>query len=124
LKASWNAVLEHAGSERRMVREALTHATPSAVSDGTVTLAVSDSFVHLEGLERHRAFVADAISHVVGTTVHVTYESGSASDNRATPAEPERLDHNKDREARLKHYRQKDPALDAVAEALDLELLE
>jgi hypothetical protein len=107
-----------------MVREALSHATPSSFEDGTVTLLVSDSSVHLEGLELNKGFVADKISAVVGSRVHVAYESAPKPDEVRLPAEPQRLDRDTDREARLRHYRQKDPALDAVADALDLELLE
>jgi hypothetical protein len=37
---------------------------------------------------------------------------------------PQRLNQEQDREERLRRYRSKDPALDAMAEALDLEVIE
>ena len=107
-----------------MVREALSHATPSSFDDGTLTLLVSESSVHLEGLERNKGFLAEKISAVVGGRVHVAYQSAPKADEVPPPTEPQRLDRDTDREARLRHYRQRDPALDAVADALDLELLE
>jgi len=124
ISAAWEAVLNEAGKERRMVREALAHATPSSFEDGTLTLLVSESSVHLEGLELNKSFVAEKISSVVGGRVHVAYQSAPKADAVPSPPEPQRLDRETDREARLRHYRQKDPALDAVADALDLELLE
>ena len=107
-----------------MVREALSHATPASVDGETVTLDVSESEVHLEGLERSRALVARAISAVTGQRVRVVYRTGSGGEGGAAPAEVQRLDRDADREERLHMFRSRDAALDALADALDLELLE
>jgi hypothetical protein len=113
------------GERRRMVREALTHAKLDEVRGEVVTLTVADSEVHLDGLERTRDIVADAIGSVMGTTVQVVYQAvGRGETDAVAPAEPKRMDRNRDREERLRAYRSKDAALDAMAEALDLELLE
>jgi len=124
LAAAWPAVVEAVGSKRRMVREALGHATPAAVEGKRVTFEVSDSEVHLEGLERSRAVLADAIEEVLGSAVDVAYRSASQPAATPSPAEPKRLDREGDREERLRQYRAKDGSLDAVADALDLELLD
>ena len=90
-----------------------------------IVVTVADSEVHLDGLERSRGVVADAIGSVMGTIVQVVYQTvGRGGSDAVTPAEPERMDRNRDREERLRTYRSKDAALDAMAEALDLELLE
>jgi hypothetical protein len=107
-----------------MAREALTHATPAAVAEDEVTFEVSDSEVHLEGLERSRDLVAEAIADVVGKSVRIVYRAAAEQRPQAPAPEPKRLDRDGDRDERLKHYRAKDGSLDAVADALDLELLD
>ncbi len=107
-----------------MAREALSHATPAAVDGETVTLDVSESEVHLEGLERSRALVARAISAVTGQRVRVEYRTGSGGEGGAARTEVQRLDRDADREERLRTFRSRDAALDALGDALDLELLE
>ncbi len=52
LEAAWGDILDAVGTRSRMVREALGHAAPLEAGDGLVALQVSDSEVHLEGLER------------------------------------------------------------------------
>jgi DNA polymerase-3 subunit gamma/tau len=115
LAAAWPAVVEAVGSKRRMVREALGHATPAAVKGKRVTFEVSDSEVHLEGLERSRAVLAEAIEEVLGSAVEIAYRSATEPAARPAPPEPKRLDREGDREERLKQYRAKDGSLDAVA---------
>ena len=121
LAQRWPAVVEAAGKRRRLVREALSHATPAVVEGDQVTLEVSDCEVHLEGLERSRDIVVKAVADVTGKSVQLAYRpaAGEAPQNNA-----QRLDRKADRGERLKSYRAKDPSLDAVADALDLELLE
>jgi hypothetical protein len=62
-----------------------------------------------------------------GSPVRVGFQGagqGSRQPAGGSDGPVERLDQQTDREARLKAYRAKDQALDAVAEALDLELLD
>ncbi len=124
IKAAWAGVLDETGKERRMVREALTHASPSSFENGMLTLVVSESSVHLEGLELNKEFVARTISAVMGGPVQVAYQSVTQDGEAPRPPEAQRLNRDSDRDERLRVYRGKDPALDAVADALDLELLE
>jgi DNA polymerase-3 subunit gamma/tau len=121
LAERWPAVVEAAGKRRRLVREALSHAAPAAVEGDQVTLEVSDCEVHLEGLERSRDIVAKAVADVTGKAARVAYRPASGE---APPNNAKRLDRDGDRGERLKGYRAKDPSLDAMADALDLELLE
>jgi DNA polymerase-3 subunit gamma/tau len=124
LVEAWPAVVEAVGKRRRMVREALSHATPAAVQGSEVTLDVSDSEVHLEGLERSRDLLAAAIGEVLGKQARIGYRPAAAAVEAPPLEEPRRLDRDGDREQRLKQYRSQDAALDAMADALDLELLE
>ena len=120
----WPAVVETVGKKRRMAREALAHATPAGVAGDEVAFEVSDSEVHLEGLERSRDLVVEAIAEVVGKSVRIVYRATAEQRAQALAAEPKRLDRDGDRDERLRRYRAEDGSLDAVADALDLELLD
>jgi hypothetical protein len=61
---------------------------------------------------------------VVGRSLQLVLREGAGADRPEDEPEPKRLDDTSDREERLRLYRRKDPALDAAADALDLELLE
>ena len=124
LLGAWDDVVERVGRRRRMVREALARARPVAVLGDSVVLEVTDSEVHLEGLERSRDLIADAISSVVAQPVKLTYRPAAGPLADTVAEQPRRLSRQTDRDERLKQYRAKDPTLDAVAEAFDLELLE
>ena len=124
LSQAWPTIAGHVGRRRRVVQEALSHVEPVAVDEDCVVLALSDGETHLEGLERSRKAIVSAIESVTGHRVTLAFR---ASESVAAPreaSEPRRLDEEGDREERLKLYRSKDPALDAAADALDLELLE
>ena len=109
-----------------MLREALAHAVPTLEGD-TLVLAVSGSDVHLQGLEQGRRAVETAVREVLGTSWQVVVRPGDQVSRGDTPAPeegPKRLDRDAERQERLAHYRGKDAALDAAADALDLELLD
>jgi DNA polymerase-3 subunit gamma/tau len=127
LASAWPAVVSEVGRRRRMVRESLAQARPVAVEGDRVTLHVTKGEAHLEGLERNRRAVQEAIQTVTGHRVALVF--GSAGDAagpaaNATDIEPKRLHEDTDRAERLRMYRSKDPTLDAAVDALDLELLE
>ena len=105
-----------------MLRESLSHATPAALTDGALHLAVNGA-LHLEGLDRSKSVVADAVSEVTGHKVRVVLEVSAAAP-RAPEPEAARLDPTSDKEQRLRLYRSKDQALDTAADLLDLELTE
>jgi len=125
LTAAWSQVLHAVGRKRRMAREALGHATPTAVNQGVVELEVSECEVHLEGLERNRGVIAKSIEDVVGMKVkNLEYKPRQADSTEPLAPPPGRLDRDADQEEQLKRHRQSDSGLDAIAEALDLEVLE
>jgi hypothetical protein len=79
--------------------------------------------VHLEGLERSREVVAKAIGEVTGKQARVVYRPAT-DEAPPPPNNARRVSREGARDERLKGYRAKDPSLDAVADALDLELLD
>ncbi|UCD23494.1 MAG: DNA polymerase III subunit gamma/tau [Gemmatimonadota bacterium] len=125
IRALWPRIVEVAGERRRVVQEALGHATPVAVEGGVAILEVTDCEVHLEGLNRSRDIVGEAIAEVLGSgPVQVEYRPREAEAGQATAEVPQRLNKKEEQEERLRRYRGKDPALDAMAEVLDLEVIE
>jgi DNA polymerase-3 subunit gamma/tau len=123
LAAWWPAVVDAVGQRRRMLREALARVTPVLGPDATVILEYPDGDVHREGVEHSRAAVESAISQVMGVAARLVVRR---PEPETAPPGPElkRLDRQSDREERLRVYRSKDPALDAAADAFDLELSE
>jgi hypothetical protein len=125
LAEAWPEVVQAVGKKRRMLREALGHATPISVNEGVVTLEVSECEVHLEGLERHKDIIVQSIESITGLKVKILEYQPRSKDLDVPQGEPPpRLDRTADREQRLRHHRQVDPGLDSLAEALDLEVLE
>ena len=126
--ARWDEVVEAVGRQRRVLREAMAQATP-VLEGETLVLAVSGSEVHLQGLEGGRRAIETAVHEVLGTSWRVVVRPGDApppGDPPPGPAgeAPKRLNRDAERQERLTHYRGKDAALDAAADALDLELLD
>ena len=127
LARAWSKIVTEVGRRRRMVRESLAQARPVSVEGDRVVLDVSHGEAHLEGLERTRSAIQGVIEKVTGHRVRLTFQSAGETDAPdPKPAEqgPARLHEATDRAERLRVYRSKDPALDAAADALDLELLE
>jgi hypothetical protein len=122
LHAVWPEILETATRQSRLLGQALEHATPEWADDGVVSLRFgADEAVFREGVERQVGAVVTILSARLGTEVRVSTASneptaGGKRSNRMTV---------KDLHAdRLRELRRKDPALDAAADALDLELVE
>ena len=92
-------------------------------SAGTVALVFGpDSALFQDGATRQLAAVETILTAALGTPVTVKVQS-AASPRRAT-AKPRRLSVEEIRNERLTQLRSKDPALDAAATALDLELVD
>jgi hypothetical protein len=107
-----------------MVAAELEHARPAAVEGIEVVLEVAD--VRRPIVEKRRAEVEAAIAAVAGAVARVVLRppGAPAAESVRPEGSPKRLDQQSERDQRLAAYRSKDQALDAVAEALDLELLD
>ena len=123
LQGAWHTVLEGIGRKNPILRETLSQARPSALVDGVVSIEVTGGEIQIEGLARNQKIVQDALTAFFGTSTRVEF-SGPAPERPEPSAEPRRQTQADDREDRLRSYRAQDPALDAVVDALDLELLE
>jgi hypothetical protein len=94
------------------------------VEGSEVVLVVTE--VRRPIVEKKRAEIEAAIAAVAGAVVRVVLRPpGAPTAETARPGgAPRRLDQQAERDQRLAAYRSKDQALDAVADALDLELLD
>ncbi len=129
VRQRWGGLCESLAQRRPMLAAALGHVQVVDVRGRDVVLAVSDgdTDVYLPGLEKNRREIEAAMSAVFSAQVRVVFPSAGGARGResaggAGPAR--RLDQQSERDQRLRAYRAKDQALDAVAEALDLELLD
>jgi hypothetical protein len=120
----WDAVRERVARTRRVVAAELEQARPVAVAGNEVTLLVSEVLRPI--LDKHRAEIEAAVASVTGSAARIVYRSDppEGAESPRAGAAGKRLDQQGERDQRLKAYRAKDQALDAVAEALDLELLD
>jgi DNA polymerase-3 subunit gamma/tau len=124
LRRVWPEVLTVVGQRRRMVQEALGHAKPIAVRGDVIVLGVTQCDVHMEGLRRSVGLIEEVIAEVSGVgRVKVQYRPQDG-DTSMESDPPQRLNRESEQAERLRRYRQKDPTLDAIAEALDLEVIE
>jgi DNA polymerase-3 subunit gamma/tau len=123
LQGAWQSVLEGIGRRNPILRESLSQARPSSLVDGVVSIEVPGGEIQIEGLARNKSIVQDALTAFFGSPTGVRF-SPPAPERPEPSAEPRRQTQEADREDRLRSYRAQDPALDAVVDALDLELLE
>lgn len=100
--------------------------------DAVVIRVPGQNPVHAEGLERQRDALTALVAPFVAGAVKVRLEKGAGSGGTggaggapaAAPSRPARMTEDAAKGERLKSLRAKDPALNAAADALDLELLE
>jgi DNA polymerase-3 subunit gamma/tau len=126
LREAWPKILNLVGQRRRMVQEALRHATPVAADGNVIVLEVTQCEVHLEGLKRNVDLIEEVIAEVSGVRpVQVKFRPQEGEiGSEPTADQPQRLNRDSEQAERLDRYRQRDPSLDAIAEALDLEVIE
>ena len=122
--AAWPEVVATAARQSRLLGQSLEQATARIDAPGRVTLSYGpDSAVFREGVERLLGTVETLLSAQLGSPVKVIIESAGGS---AAPAARNggRMTEATIRSDRLGELRRQDPALDAAADALDLELVD
>ncbi|MEO5824271.1 MAG: DNA polymerase III subunit gamma/tau [Gemmatimonadales bacterium] len=124
LRAVWSEVVDTASRQSSLLGQALDHSTPRIDAPGLVVLAFSgDSAVFQEGVVRQQSTVETILSSRMGTPTRIVVErtdhAGTARSGKGA-----RLTSSDIRADRLTSLRKRDPALDAAADALDLELVD
>lgn len=123
LVRSWPDLVAVARAQGRFLGEAMASARPTAAEPPMVTLTVPDGNpIHVEGLERQRDAVQALLTEALGAPVHLGI-TAAGSGPGGTPR-ARRLSESESRAERLRVLQGRDPALEAAAESLDLEVLE
>ncbi len=120
IAARWEDLIEAARGESAFLAQALA-ATSLESADAPRVVLHLDSADPGAGitLENQRQRLATLFSRVLGSPVQLEVSTGAPA-----PQRPQRLSDESLRADRLKGLRRRDPALDAAAEALDLEIVE
>jgi hypothetical protein len=108
----------------RFLGEALAMTRPAAVEPPLVRVVLDEPnpLAH-ERLEKQAATVEETLARLVGAPVRLRVDvPADAGTDAGEPAR--RLSESGMRSARLKGLRSRDPALDAAADELDLEIVE
>ncbi|HVX88871.1 MAG TPA: DNA polymerase III subunit gamma/tau [Gemmatimonadales bacterium] len=122
LKAFWPSIIDAVKAEKRLLGTALADTVLVAVAAPLVAVALKEENPMVaENLERSRDVVERIIGARVGAPVRLEVRPPEPTVG-AGVARPKRRTDASDRAERLQALRAKDPALDAVAEALDLEM--
>jgi DNA polymerase-3 subunit gamma/tau len=119
LAAAWETIVARGRELGSFLGAALAVCKPVRVDGQVVVLELTDENpIHRESLERQRGAVEQILSAHAGTAARVQIAPVAAA------ARPVRLTEAAARAERLQKVRKKDPALDAAAAVLDLEVLE
>jgi len=126
LRAAWPDILAAASRQSPFLGKALQQATPRVGEPGVLELVFGpDQAVSVEGIERQKATVATLASARLGIEVRIEVVTPlHPGRENAEPMASRRLTADTIREDRLQELRRMDPALDAMADALDLELVD
>jgi DNA polymerase-3 subunit gamma/tau len=120
IRAAWPDVVDTARRQSRFLGQMLESGTPRISGAGTLVVAFGpDQAVAREGVERQLPTVQTIASARLGTAVTITL-AGSET----VPSKSGRMTVEEIRRQRLGELRKRDPALDAAAEALDLEMVD
>ena len=124
LADSWPEIVARARERSPLFGAVVEHLRVGSVEGTRVTLAATPDGEHiLEGARRQQGLLEDLLSTAVGTRVTVLVAAGPV----VAPVRsdrPKRLSEKDLKAERLKELRGKDRALDAAADALDLELVD
>ena len=124
LQGAWATVVSALRERSRFLGEALAMTRPAAVEPPLVRVVLGEAnpLLH-ERLEQQARTVEETLERLVGAPVRLRVEApADAVSDAAEPAR--RLSESGMRSARLKGLRGRDPALDAAADELDLEIVE
>ncbi len=124
LAAAWTDLVAAVARRGALAGQAISHAVPRLDDRGVVVLGfTAEHDFFRQGAERQLATIGAVLRDWVGAAVTVRAEALARRDG-APASRPERLTADEARRQRLDDLRRLDPALDAAADALDLELVD
>jgi DNA polymerase III subunit gamma/tau len=124
LQGVWADIVAEARAEGPFLGQALAACELGDVAAPVIALRLADTDPGMAlTLERQKERLAGLLGRMVGTPVDLRLEGGDFQ-APAAKARPQRLSDQTLRADRLKGLRARDPALDAAADALDLEIVD
>ncbi len=124
LSSNWDTILGTATRQSPLLGQALAHATAEFGAPGTVILRFGpDSALFQEGATRQQGTIETILSAALGAAIVVRLAALAPAPTAPVKAS-KRLSASEERGERLAQLRSRDPALDAAANALDLELVD
>src|SRR6185436_11117746 len=91
IRARWSELLDSVAKKKRvMLRDALGRSLPVSLADGALTIEAATA-MDLEGLERGKSSIVDAVAEIWGQKIQVILRSKSV-ETAPPPAESQRLD--------------------------------
>ncbi|MDX2058707.1 MAG: hypothetical protein SFV24_12960, partial [Gemmatimonadales bacterium] len=122
LKGIWPDLVARARERSILLATVVESLMPTAVDGSRVALSVAPDAGHmLEGARRQQAGLQDLLGSAVGGRLEISIgESGGS----ARAERPKRLSEKDLRDEKLREIRARDGALDAAADALDLEIVD
>jgi DNA polymerase-3 subunit gamma/tau len=124
LTAAWPDIVEAARARSNLLGQALEATPPGSVTNGEIRLAASaDHAVLVEGIQRQISLVEELVQAHFGVRARITVAAGGPAGTE--PQErPKRMTDQALRTEKLERLRRLDPALDAAANELDLEIVD
>ncbi len=121
---AWPDLVVAAREQSRFLGEALAAAHPRSAEPPNLTIALAEANpMHVEALGRQREALERLLSQAVGSAVKLTLSEAVVAAG-APPPRTRRLNESESRAERLKALKTRDPALEAAADSLDLEVLD
>lgn len=124
LGGAWPEIVARARERSPLFGAVVEHLRVVSIEGNRVTLGGTADGEHMvEGAKRQQSLLEDLLSTAVGSRVTVTVAEGTEK-APAKGERPKRLSEKDMKAERLKELRGKDQALDAAADALDLEIVD